>query len=176
MKLPELKVQIEQALIPLINTRLTDIGRAHNLEWMIFNPIGLAVQEPQTDPPSIEYALNVQCVWRIIGPEGIVVASEDLYYAAGDNPFRNIDDFNWTHPGSNRCDERTSMFKETLANKALIVVSVEADAIGGLSIYLSEGYSIDLLPADSLDREYWRFFRRNEITSHFVVTGEGIKD
>jgi hypothetical protein len=172
----EMKDQIEQALRPLINTRLTDIGRAHTMEWMIFIPVARDDVLLTTDNINIEYALNIQCLWRITGPEGIIVASEDLYYAAGNDPFRNSNDFDWTPQGSNRLDERASSFKEIITNKPLTVLSVNADAVGGVSIHLSENYSVDIFPADSLGREFWRFFRRNDTNKHFVITGEGIKD
>lgn len=169
MNQPGIKDLVEEALMTLVGTQFIDIGRAHNLEWMIFNVVGSV-------DPVIEYAINIQCIWRIFGPEGIVVASDDLYYASGDDPFHDIETFDWKLPGSNRCDERTTLFKKTLDSKLLHVVSVEADSVGGVSIFLSEGYTIDLFPADSLGREYWRFFRRHHIEDHFVVTGEGVKD
>jgi hypothetical protein len=146
------------------------------LEWIIFSPLGLFETNNGNDLSITEYALNIQCTWRIIGPEGIVVASNDLYFPAGEYPYHDLETFDWAVQGSNRCDERTNLFKKSIADQTLIVLSVEADSLGGLSIYLSEGYSIDIFPADSLGREYWRFFNRNSTDNHFVVTGEGIEE
>jgi len=172
MKLTLLKERIELALIPLVNTRLLDIGRAHTLEWIIFS------SQDKTNGKSftpIEYAINIQCTWRITGPEGIVVASDDLYFRAGSDPFYDLENFDWAEQGSNRSDERTSLFKDIISKKAFIVTSIVADSIGGLSILLNEGYSIEIFPANSLDREYWRFFIRHSTGEHFVVTGKGIE-
>lgn len=164
------------ALRSLVNTQLMDIGRAHTLEWIIFSPTDLTETIRGNDLSNTEYALNIQCTWRILGPEGIIVASDDLYYPTGEDPYRDLDNFDWAPQGSNRCDVRTNMLKEVIADRALIVLSVEADTVGGLTICLSEGYSIDLFPANSLGREYWRFFNRLSTDHHFVVTGEGIEE
>ena len=132
MNQPALKEQIEQALSPLIHTRLADIGRAHTMEWIIFSPVGPEEAVSETGQSPIEYALNIQCIWRISGPEGIIVASEDLFYAAGDDPYCDFENFDWTPQGSNRCDERTTLFKNIIADKMLSVLSVHADSIGRL--------------------------------------------
>src|SRR6266705_2143807 len=50
-----------------------------------------------------EYALHLQCAWRIRGEEGILVGSGDLYYPKGDSD--DIPkDFDWQK--ENRRDER----------------------------------------------------------------------
>jgi hypothetical protein len=172
MKLTRLKERIELALMPLINTRLLDIGRAHTLEWIIFRSPDPTNGKSLTP---IEYAINIQCTWRITGPEGIVVASDDLYFRAGSDPFYDLENFDWAEQGSNRSDERTSLFKDNISKKAFIVTSVVADSIGGLSILFNEDYSLEIFPANSLDREYWRFFNRHSSGEHFVVTGKGIE-
>jgi hypothetical protein len=53
---------------------------------------------------------------------------------------------------------------------------IEADNIGTLHIRFSENYTLDLFPDNSLGNEYWRFFKRGSITSHFVVTGKGVEE
>lgn len=172
MKITLLKERIELGLMPLINTRLLDIGRAHTLEWIIFRSPD-TIDGKSVTP--IEYAINIQCTWRITGPEGIVVASDDLYFRAGSDPFYDLENFDWAEQGSNRSDERTSLFKDNISQKAFFVTSIVADAIGGLSILFNEDYSIDIFPANSLDREYWRFFKRHSTDGHFVVSGKGIE-
>ncbi len=176
MNSSKLKEQIEIALSPLINTRLADIGRAHTLEWILFTPIGSLQTNNGSDQKQSEYSLNIQCTWRVLCEEKIIVASDDLYFPSGDHPYDDLEDFDWSRQGNNRCDARTELLKEEIAKKTIVVLSVEADFVGGLSIHLSEGYSIELFPADSLEREYWRFFNRHSSKRHFVVTGKGIED
>lgn len=176
MNSSKLKEQIEIALKPLINTRLTDIGRAHTLQWILFSPIGLFETNKGHNQKYPEYSLNIQCTWRVIGQEKIVVASDDLYFPPDDHPYDDLENFDWTEQGSNRCDSRTAPFKAEITKKTIVVLSVEADSVGGLSIRLSEGYSIELFPANSLEREHWRFFNRHSTDQHFVVTGKGIEE
>jgi hypothetical protein len=110
MKPAMLKEKIELTLNPLVNTRIVDIGRAHTIEWIIFSPLGLSEPTKDNALSISEYSLNIQCTWRILGPEGIVVASDDLYFPPGENLYQDLENFDWTAQGSNRCDERTSLF------------------------------------------------------------------
>lgn len=178
MDLSNLKRQIELTLAPLINTELIDIGRAHTVHWFIFRTTSLPNSSSMDEilqSFTIIYALHVQCEWRIRNFDGIIFASDDLYFPAGDDPFKDLETFNWAPQGSNRLDERTSLFLKNINNKNLIVESVEADIVGGLCIRIREGITIDIFPADSIGGEFWRFFKQNSTESHFVVTGKGIE-
>lgn len=173
MRHAKIKTQIEIALHPLINTRLSDIGRAHTLEWMIFIPMS-TIEYEREDHSLIEYCLNIQCTWRITDQRGIVIASDDLFFPAGDNPYNDMDNFDWAVQGNSRLDARTDIFTTKLSNNPLIVLSIKADPFGGLKILLTEGYSIELFPSNSIGHEFWRFFVHHSTDDHFVVTGKGI--
>ncbi|WP_182006877.1 hypothetical protein [Priestia aryabhattai] len=61
----------------------------------------------------------------------------------------------------------------------MIVERFESDEVGGLKIFLSKGYSLEVFPDTSEDDEYsefWRLFNRKEDSLHFVVTGNGIEN
>lgn len=120
------------------------------------------------------YALHVQCAWRIHGPEGIVVGSRDRYVRpdSGRDP-ENDDDWDWSAPGANRCDERLGAWLQARAHD---VERVRADATGGLVLSLADGFGLEVFPDDSSDRERWRLLRPGELTSHVVVTGDGLDD
>ena len=60
-------------------------------------------------------------------------------------------------------------------NEPMIVLGLDADDVGGLRIYFSNGYKLELFPDDSLGEEFWRFFQLDSETRHFVVTGNGIE-
>jgi hypothetical protein len=110
--------------------------------------------------------------------EGIAVASRDRFYPAGSDPYRDLENlvnFEWDLPGINRCDERVSSLIKGTSGAPLIVLAVEADHFGGLHIKLSGNYSLELFPDDSLEGEYWRFFKLKS-ANHFVVTGKGIDE
>ncbi len=171
-----MKERIEHTLKVLKGLQLKDIGRAADLEWFIFSSIHNLGSEHDRSIVVAQYALHAECAWRVVGPEGILVASRDRYYPAGSDPYQDMDNFNWDLPGNNRCDEKVMNFIKNTANKPLIVLSIEADYLGGLSLELDDGYVIELFPDDSLEGEYWRFFRVDSEAHHFVVTGHGIDE
>lgn len=123
-----------------------------------------------------DYALHVQCAWRITGLEGIVVGSRDVYYPRGD-PDVEPPGFEWDRIGANRRDERIDALLAKHEAEPLVVESVQGDAFGGARIILTKGYVLELFAHDSLPDEYWRLFVPDGEGSppHFVVTGEGIE-
>ena len=170
-----MKEEIERSLKILINMRLKDIGRSADLEWFVFNVYELLESNRKDEQLHAEYTLHAECAWRIVDQDGIVVGSRDRYYRAGLDPYLDIIEFEWDVPGSNRCDERINNLRKSRADKPLIVLSIEADNYGGLRIRFSDEFTLELFPDDSLEGEYWRFFRLNSSSSHFVVTGKGVK-
>ncbi|MDC0706514.1 hypothetical protein [Priestia sp. AB] len=124
-----------------------------------------------------EYALDIQCSWRIIKDNKILVGSRDFYSPrTGWN--QENDDFDWDVQGNNRFDERIESFIEN-TKEHVAVERVKPDEVGGLKIFLSQGYLLEVFPDTSEDDEYsefWRFFNRRENSPHFVVTGNGIEN
>lgn len=169
-----IKEQIEQTLQCLVGLPLHDAGRAADLEWFSFGaPRTVAGRhgEPRTVG---DYALHLQCAWRISGPSGIHVASRDRYYPATHIEV-DLLEFDWDHPGANRCDERMNLFFAEHAGVPLIVRSVHADALGSLRITFDNAYVLEVFPDSSRGSEHWRFFQPAMDADHFVVTGAGIE-
>ncbi len=121
-----------------------------------------------------EFALHIQCPWRITRQGKVIVGSGDLYYPANHRYDENVpDEFDW---------ERTTTLRDQLLDvlfeggkRQFIVQKVEAGDAGGLQIVLSEALCLDVLPCDSLPREHWRLFEPDNFESHFVVSGQGVK-
>jgi hypothetical protein len=118
-----------------------------------------------------EYALHVQCGWRIVGPNGIVVGWSDLYLAAGPDPYAKSDDWDWDPQGASRRDERVAAW---LDGRVHVVERVLADPLGGCVLLFAGGFSLEILPTSSHDGEYWRLLGAAAMP-HFVVTGAGIE-
>lgn len=171
-----MKEQIEHTLKVLTGMPLWSIGRAGSLEWFHFGSQRRTVTSSSGGTKIVgEYALHVECAWRIIGPGGIVVASRDRLYPAGNDPYKDLMDFEWDKPDANRCDERVSMFLDKRMNAPLIVEAVQADLVGSLRLVLSDGYALEVFPDDTVGGEYWRFFQPSMDTDHFVFTGHGFE-
>ncbi|MDC7722793.1 hypothetical protein [Priestia megaterium] len=160
----------------LIGLNLQYAGRASNLFWLGFGELISVTRRGKTEELA-EYALDIQCSWRIIKDNKILVGSRDFYSPrTGWN--QENDDFDWDVQGNNRFDERIESFIEN-TKEHVAVERVEPDEVGGLKIFLSQGYLLEVFPDTSEDDEYsefWRFFNRRENSPHFVVTGNGTEN
>jgi hypothetical protein len=168
------KEQIEQALNVLIELPLQHAGRAADMEMFHFGDLQPVAGRHGTVMVG-EYRLHVQCAWRIVGIAGILIASRDRYYPAGD-PYANDNDFDWSAQGVNRCEERITAFFKEQDGTHFLVEAVAADNLGSVRLQLSGGFLLDIFPDDSLDSEHWRLVPRTPAIPHFVVTGQGIEE
>ncbi len=129
-----------------------------------------------------EYALHVQCPWRIEGSDGITTGRGDLWEPA--EPSQEIDWDKWDYETDENLQDRrmaallggydpvTGSFVNSTEH--LIVEDVCADDYGGASIRLSGGYKLVLFPAGTRGED-WRVFRPDTYESHFVVAGGRIE-
>lgn len=123
-----------------------------------------------------EYALHIQCSWRITKGNKILVASRD-FYSPSSRWDEDNEDFDWDVQGNNLFDERIVSFMEDVKGH-LIVERIDSDEVGGLKVFLSENYVLEAFPDTSEDDEYsefWRFLNHRGDSPHFIVTGNGIE-
>ncbi len=120
-----------------------------------------------------EFALHVQCAWRLAGPGGIITGRQDLYYPPGDSGL-SPEDFDWDENESRR-DGRLRGFFQEHASEPPVLMKVQGDFLGGARLLLSGGLTLELFPANSLPGEHWRLFRSGTDGPHFVVTGRGLE-
>ncbi len=169
------KEEIEQTLQVLVGMPLSGSHRAADLQGFMFGKQIESVKRDGYVVMSGEYGLHIQCAWRIVQGATIAVASHDLYYAAGDDPYKGHEDFDWDVEGANRCDERIAALFATWTYDPPVVEAVEADIVGSLRISLTQQYTIGIFPFDSLEGEHWRLLPNSPKRNHFVVTGKGIE-
>ena len=128
-----------------------------------------------------DFALHVQCAWRIEDANRIVTAISDLYYSA-----ETGEHFNYLPNGEIENENKENLRDKkigdllqgydpetrsyTNATKLLVVEAVDADKFGGAAISLSGGYRFVIFPASS-NGEYWRLFQPATNEKHFVVKG-----
>lgn len=171
MKQP-IKDKIHQSLSALIGMPLWAAGRAADLAWFHFGQ-RRTVKDFRGNPKEVgEFALHLQCAWRIVQGDRVVVASRDLYYPAGSNTTEVPEGFRWDVQGANRLDERLERF---LQDASPFVVHVEAGLAGAFHLFLGNNVSLEVFPDDSFDGEHWRLFRPYLDEPHFVVNGTGIE-
>lgn len=133
------EAQIEQALRPLVGLPLSDMGRFSGWQRLEFGPQKTFINKKGQEATKADYAIHVACDWRIVGPEGIVVGSDDYGL------------------GSERHDEQAKPFFRMLAQSPPVVESVRADAVGSVYLMMTGGYSLDILPMGAVRGEQWLF-------------------
>lgn len=171
-----MKEEVEKTLRVLIGLPLRDSGRSADLQWFDFGSNLTTVSTRNGETKTVgEYVIDTECAWHIAGPNGIIVGSRDRLYPAGEDPYKDLLEFDWDKTGANRCDEKIKKLFEERKNKPLFVQSLEANNWGGVKINLSENYTFEIFPDDSLGGEYWRFYEPSKSSRHFVVTGQGIE-
>jgi hypothetical protein len=173
------KVQIENHLRPLVGRKLSIARRAADMRGFHF---GRVTVEETGDRSSGEFALHIQCPWRLEGPHGIVTGRTDLW-EPGD-PSENIDWDSWDYEKNPNLQDRRigellggydpntrSFVSDT---EYLVVEKVEADEFGGLNLSLSGGYRLVVFPSGSVGED-WRLLQPHSRQRHFVVSGGAVK-
>jgi hypothetical protein len=168
--------QIETVLQVLIGLPWCAAGRVADLEWFHFGSQHTVTTHDGQTRTVGDYALHIQCAWRIRTSFRIIVASNDLYYPA-DETLTDDDNFHWDVPGANLCDRKMAAWLQAFAGHFPIVQKVTADNVGSVSLFLSDDQMIEIFPDDSLTDEYsehWRFFKPGTDDEHFVLSGKDL--
>lgn len=169
-----MKAQIQAATAALIGKALWTCRRAASMANFQFGERKKTLDHYGRPSEVGEYALHVDCAWRITLADRVVVGNRDLYYPADyGNEGPVPADFDWGRDPTRR-DKLLGLLFEN-GTRQFIVQRIEAGAAGSLHIDLSEGYSLEVFPDDSLGDEYWRLFAPEEDKPHFVVRGVGIE-
>jgi hypothetical protein len=159
---PSTRQQALAALSQLVGLPLTAARRAVDLRTFQFGAL-----RPVERGSAGEFALHVQCPWRVEGPDGLVTGRLDLWEQVEDHaPF----DENWDYVKSPNLQDARLESWFTHHALSLVVESVDADEFGGAAIHFGQGYVLRLFPAGTRGED-WRLFRPKCAESHFVVTG-----
>lgn len=113
-----------------------------------------------------EYALHVQCAWRITRDDQVLVGNVDLYYPARSAPESDLNRFDWDHM-ANRRDE---LIRELFIGERteFPIIRVDVGQAYNLRI-ITESICLEIFPNDTTSEEYWRFFRPNTEEEHLVA-------
>src|SRR5207247_709942 len=74
--------RIEEALRPVVGKALWRAHRGADMQVLHFGERCQTTTRKGEPVVVGEFALHIQCGWRIVGPSGIVVGCRDLYYPA----------------------------------------------------------------------------------------------
>ncbi len=149
------------------------IGRACNLAWLGFGKDVISKDYKGEERKTAQYALHIQCPFRISRGGMKVLASGDMYEPNSTTEW--TEDFDWDIAGANLYDEKASLLTEKLSHNNITAVNIESNEMGDVKIYLSDGYVIEIFTNNSSETEEWRFFETGIEKEHFVITGKGIE-
>lgn len=174
--------RVQQELQKLVGLGLAATARAADLRGFHFGEL-----RPYRDKTVGEFALHVQCAWRIDGPDGVLTGRSDLWEPAKEG-IVGPDLERWGHErDGNLQDKRVAEWlghHDPRAGSHLevenrpVVLAARATPFGGAEIDLSGDYRLTLFPAGSAGED-WRLFRprdSEEDAPHFVVAGGRIED
>ncbi len=168
--------EVSRALARLVGLPLWSSGRAADLQWFAFGSERRAIPLRNGGSKVVsEYSLHVQCAWRIRRANRILVASGDLGYPAGDDPYADVADFAWDVQGSNQRDARITELFEEYGESALIVERVDTGKAGEFSLAMRGDVRLDVFPDNSIIHEYGRLFTPYSDTPHILYTDSGIE-
>jgi hypothetical protein len=161
---PVNNTNIRKALAPVVGLPLWCIGRAANLLWLHFGELRTVPAHGGGTKSVGQWAIHVQCPWRICRHGRIVVAQQDFYYSPEGDA---LDD--WDFPGKNRFDSVAATLCAEFKSSLPLVASVAPDDIGGFSLHAANDYRLDVFPANSdVACEHWRIFQPGDTRTHFV--------
>jgi hypothetical protein len=168
------KKQIESATAVLVGKPLWKCTRAADLASFQFGARSKVSGSRNVTTEVGEYALHVECAWRIAREDRVIVGSRDLYYPADYSGDEEIPPgFDWDRDANLLDQQVQSLFADGTVE--FTVLTIEAGVAGSLRIALSGDLFLDILPYDSILHEHWRLFDQRTDNSHFVVTGGGIE-
>ncbi|OJJ18319.1 hypothetical protein BKI52_26230 [marine bacterium AO1-C] len=163
--------KIQEILSELIGLPFTRSTRAANMECLKF---GEHFRVDNGEKLNIgELGLHLQCPWRIVQGDKLLIGSLDVYEPI--EPNKPYDpDFDWDVSGGNLRDKKV---EDLLNRNQLVVQHVEVDAFGGFELIFNQGVRFQVFPANSSQdqyNEYWRLLKNNsDQDEHYVMDSSG---
>ncbi|HEV3272086.1 MAG TPA: hypothetical protein VGZ93_07890 [Candidatus Methylacidiphilales bacterium] len=153
-----------KALTPLVGLPLSSIGRAANMLWLNF---GEMREVPWGTATRIigDWAIHVQCTWRLYRRDRIFITSRD-YYRSPDGTALGDD---WDTFGKSKFDSVARFLCSEFETNPSIVESVDCDEAGGFLIHFDDEVRLQVSPDIGVSGEQWRLFQPGEANKHFVV-------
>lgn len=139
------------------------IGRATDMLWMGFGKLVKIKNYKGLEDEKGEFAVHVQCPWRFVHQEKVVVGSRDIYM-----PRNGISDheFDYEKRGLSIFDSICEAFNSEWI--PLLVSEVCVDIFGTLKIIFANGLVFETFINSVTTDEYWRFINF-QTKEHIVV-------
>jgi len=161
------RAKLQQAVNSLIGKRLWGCARATNMVMFQFGEARAITDQLGREKEVGEFALHVQCPWRIAVDDRVIVGSRDINYPADYSEGDEIpESFDWDKDRT-RLDRLIDFFLHESTN--LRVRDIKAGRAASLCIAVGENLYLDVFPNDSLPSEHWRLLEPGKKVPHFVA-------
>ncbi|WPP01676.1 hypothetical protein SFA35_10145 [Pseudomonas sp. HR96] len=150
----DLQQVVESALSRLVGQPLTGAARAVDMLTLQLGTLGQRRTPLGRLVEAGQWALHVQCAWRVSTAAGFYVGREDYWHPAGASA-SNRSPGDWTPDLGNRWDERMSAWIDARSACAASIASVGSDSCGGLRLRFDDGYVLEVFPGGG-EGEQWR--------------------
>ncbi len=178
-----LSYQIVRSFAPIYGLKVSVARNAGDMKNFQF---GAMTPHPTGKGTVGQYALHIQCPWRIVTEQQPwrIPATDPMITGSGDwwEPAIKSDSFEWEGWNEHRStpslqehllealfqhyDSETKSYVNV--SDHLVVQQVEADDCGGLNIHLSGGFRLQVFP-NGKSGEHWRFFSPGTETPHVIL-------
>jgi hypothetical protein len=118
-----------------------------------------------------EFALHLQCPWRLEAEHEILTGRSDLWKPVEMADGFSIDEWDYEKDG-NIQDLRINQWLTSDNNR--VVDSVRIQSHGGFTLVLNSGVQLVVFPSGSASED-WRLFQPDRNTPHLVVSGGRIE-
>lgn len=165
-----MEVSYQEAIQPLTGLRLSKVGAAADMLWVQFGDLQKVTTRAGLEGSVGEWALHLQCPWRIMEESTVVLASSDFYYDADSGETHN-----WGPDDVSVFDRNAERLNARLESHDIDVLEIRTTAGGAFEIQLSEKLSLSVMPVNSQigpKIESWRIFKPSSLDSHFVFEDE----
>jgi len=161
-----------EGLRNLVGLRVTSAGFAASMRTFTLSP----TETRAAKSPTGEWALHIDCPWRIESAARIVTGSSDWSQLADPNLLPQ-GDWEPSLGGSLQDARLRELFEdqgvqgERPRNRTahLVVTGVEVDVYGGVVLELTGGYRLRAFPTASRG-EHWRIFDLDNLNPHVVCS------
>jgi hypothetical protein len=166
------KATIKQSLSRLVGLPLAFARDIVNMKNFGFGTTG---PHPSGKGAVGQYAMHVQCPWRIVGGDGIVTGFADYYEPAEAEGETDLKDGQAGNLQRIRLGDLLRSYDAGTRSwlngtDQLVVEGVIVDDFGGFELELSGNYRLQVFP-DGSRGEDWRFFEPGTEENHLVIAG-----
>jgi hypothetical protein len=170
--MPDIKAEIARSLTRLFGLPLSIARDAADLKNFGF---GTIKPHPSGKGTIGQYALHLQCPWRIVGSDGIVTGSSDYYEPVEQDGEVDLEDRQASSLQRKRLGELLRSYDAGTRSwvngtDRLAVEAVVVHDFGGFELELSGNFRLQVFPCGSRGED-WRFFEPGTESEHLVIAG-----